>query len=180
MTSLFNIAEEIANPPIVEDSLKIDIYVLIAHLIAVIILLCVVMFFAWKPTKKYISERKKSIQEEIENIEKNKKIIDENLLKADDFKNKSIDEANKILELAEVNAYDLKEKIKKEATIDAKHIIEMAQSDLLKKEKELKENVDLEISNLAIEVAEALIKTKINKTSNQKLVDEIIKDIKKI
>ncbi|MGL4647533.1 MAG: F0F1 ATP synthase subunit B [Mycoplasmoidaceae bacterium] len=165
-------------PPIVEEALKIDIYVLIAHFIVLAILLIVIIWFAWKPTKKYLSERKKIIQEEIDNIEQSKKVAEENLLKSNELKNKSIDEANKILELAEVNAYNLKEKIKNEANLDANHIRDMAQSDLVKKEKELKENINIEVSNLAIEIAEALIKKKIDKETNQKLIDSLIDDLK--
>lgn len=165
---------------IVESALQIDVWVLIAHIIAITILLIVISVFAWKPTKKYIAERKKNMQEEIDKIAESKKLVESNIIESKELKMKSIDEASKIIELAEIDAYSVKEKIKNEAIIDVKHIKDMANEDIIKKEKELRSNIENEVSNLAIELAESLIKKNIDKKANQKLIDDLIKDIKKI
>ncbi|MGL5591592.1 MAG: F0F1 ATP synthase subunit B [Mycoplasmoidaceae bacterium] len=165
---------------LVDSALQIDVWVLIAHILAVTILLFVISFFAWKPTKKYIAERKKNMQEEINKIAESKKIAESNIVESKELKMKSIDEASKIIELAEIDAYSIKEKIKKEATIDANHIKDMANEDILKKEKELRTNIESEVSNLAIELAESLIKKNIDKKANQKLINSLLEDIKKL
>ena len=165
---------------LVESALQIDVWVLVAHIIAVTILLLVISFFAWKPTKKYINNRKKSMQEQISKIDESKKLAENNIIESKELKMKSIDEASKIIELAEIDAYSFKEKIKNEANVDAKHIKDMANEDIVKKEKELRENIENEVSNLAIELAESLIKKNIDKKANKKLIDSLIEDIKKI
>ena len=57
---------------LVESALQIDVWELVAPIIAVTILLLVLSFFAGQPTKKYSNDRKKSMQAEICKIDESK------------------------------------------------------------------------------------------------------------
>ena len=87
----------------------------------------------------------------ISKIDESKKLAEDNIIESKELKMKSIDEASNILELAEIDAYSFKEKIKNKPNVDAKHIKDMRNEVLVKKQQVLRDNIDNEVSNLAIE-----------------------------
>lgn len=156
-----------------------NIWVLISHIIAFVILLILVIFLAWKPTKKYIKKRSEEIQ-------KNYKLAEELRLefeqKVEVSNQKIIDSkitAANIIHLAEVEAKQKQKEIEIEAINKANNIEKEKKEQLLKQEQELKKNFNYEASKIAIETVEIFLSKKINDTNDLEFINNIVNDLEK-
>lgn len=154
-----------------------NLWVFIAHIIATVILLSLVIFLAWKPTKRFIESRKKEIQKDLTDAQSSKMEAEKNL---EISKQKLLDSkstAGQIIETAHIEALDLKNKIEKEA-LNKASLIEKQTEDLIRKQEiELSKKMNLEVSKLALDTAEIFLGKKIDKETNHEMVDEIIKEL---
>ncbi|MGL4768627.1 MAG: hypothetical protein ACRCW6_00110 [Mycoplasmoidaceae bacterium] len=166
---IFNASPEVAITP--------NVWIFIAHLVAFTIVILILIFFAWKPTKKFLKDKKKIINSDLFEAQEQK----ENALKLFDDANAKILESKeqvvKIRELSEKQAHDRWEATIKKAKIDSDAIRSKALRDVSKLEVEFNKQKRNEISKVALLAAEELMKSKIDNQENNRLVDEIIREI---
>ncbi len=124
-------------------------------------------------------KRKDVIQKEIEEAKLNRIESEKELNETREFVQRTNEEYNAMMKNAEQESEELKKQIVGSANDDAKMIIDRANQEATKKHKEMRLTMDKEISDAAIIVAEELLKTKIDKKANSKLIDSVIEDIKK-
>lgn len=155
-----------------------NIWVFLAHVLATIVLLVVVIWLAWKPTKKYLQKRKEVIQKEISEAEDKNKLATENFEKSKMEIMESKITANSIVEGATLEAQQLKIKMEKEAIKSSEQIKLEANVAIKKQEKDMQAKIRDEVSDLAFAAAESLISKEIDRESNQKIIDQIIKEFK--
>lgn len=161
------------------EALIPNIWVFLAHILASIILLIFIIYFAWKPTKDFMRRKKEAISKDIEEAKQNRMESEKELKETKEFVQKANEEYIAMKKNAEVESEEIKQQIVGSAQSDAQLIIERANEEITKKEKAMRLSIDQEISDAAIIVAEELIKTKIDKNTNSKLIDSLIEDIKK-
>lgn len=154
-----------------------NLWVFIAHIIATIILFSIVIFLAWKPTKRYLESRKKEIQKDVETAEQSRVDAEKNLEISKQKLMDSKETAGQIIETAHIEALDLKNKIEKEALDKAAFIEKQTKDSIKNQEKELSNRMNLEVSKMALETAEIFLGKKIDKESNSKMVDQIVKEL---
>lgn len=151
----------------------------VAHIIATIILLSFIIYFVWKPTKKYLERRKKTILKNVEEVEEKNKLANKNfeLSKSELLESKEV--ASQIVHKASLEAENIKTKIENNAIKKADFIQKEAFENIKKNEQEALLRVNKEASILALETAEILLSKKMNDEENQKMVDDIIKNLQK-
>lgn len=154
-----------------------NLWVFIAHIIATVLLLALIIFLAWKPTKRYLKSRKKEIQKDVEIAEQSRLDAEKNLEISKQKLLDSKETAGQIIENAHIEALDLKNKIEKEALDKASFIEKQTEDSIRKQEKELSNRMNLEVSKMALETAEIFLGKKIDKQSNSEMVDQIVKEL---
>lgn len=154
-------------------------WALIAHIIATIILFSFIIYFVWKPTKKYLEKRKKTILKNIEDAEEKNKLANENFELSKSELLESRDAASQIIQKASLEAESIKIKIESNAIKKANFIEKEALENVKKNEQEASLRVNKQASILALETAEILLSKKMNNEENQKIVDDIIKNLQK-
>lgn len=159
------------------DSLFPNVWTFITHIVAVIFLLLIIIFYAWKPTKKFLEKRKEFINKEIDQIKKKQEDANIALDEANKFKKKSIEELVELKKQTELEMMSFKKNVEKEAEESAKKIIDNANSYLLEQEQEMKKNYNNEIINLSLEITTSLLNKKVDKKINDELTDLIIKEL---
>jgi F-type H+-transporting ATPase subunit b len=159
--------------------MKIDWSILIIQIITFII----GMVLIWKIFVKYflkiLSERASSIKQTLSDIDKQK--IEVEKLKLEYQRN--LEEIDKKIQegvrIATKEGIEVKNEIILKAREEAKAILDRAYEKIeLEKEKMLKE-LRAEVANLAVSIAEKVIKESINKKTQEKLIDEILQEIGK-
>lgn len=154
-------------------------WILVAHIIATIILFSLIIYFAWKPTKKYLEKRKKTILKNVEEAEEKNKLANENFELSKNELLESKDAASKIIHNASLEAESIKMKIENNAIKKANFIEKEALENIRKSEQEASLRINKEASILALEAAEILLSKKIDNEENQKMVDDIINNLQK-
>lgn len=159
------------------DALAPNLWIFIAHIIAFTVVVIVLIWFAWKPTSKFMKKRKELINKELTdaNNDKNKAKL---LVKSANQKvTESTNQAMKIQELSEEQAHLHWETMIKKTKSDATLVMEKAQNDINKLEIEFEENMSEEIARVALIAAEELMKKNMDSKENKKIIDSIIKSI---
>ena len=156
------------------EALSPNLWILIANLIAFSIVIIILIIFAWKPTKKFMNDRKDLINKEIQTAKDNKKNAEDLFQPATNKVIESKENATKIEELSEEKAHQYWENMVSKAKAEANLIKKKSQIDIDKLEIEFEKNKNEEIVNVALIAAEELMKKKINNEENKKLVDSIL------
>lgn len=135
--------------------------------------------FAWKPITESLRIREESIQEALDSAVKAKKEMEQ--LQADN--KKLLEEArlerDKILKEAREIANSVKEEAKADASQQADKIIKDARIAINNEKQAALTEVKGEVAGMVIMVAEKLLKEKLsNKSEQEKLIEQYIKDVK--
>lgn len=153
--------------------------VLIASLVSLLILVVVISYFAYFPVKKFLAERKEYVSNNIEESEKMNTQAKETLEKAQtkvvNSKKEGKDIIQKYTEKANKEADVIVEKAKEKSN----KIVEQANVRVVEAEKKMRADLNEEISSIAIQATEKLLKENINNNTNKKLVDEFINELNK-
>lgn len=161
------------------NSIFPNIWALIAHIVATIILFSLILYFVWKPTKKYLEKRKKSILKDVEEAKEKNKLANENFELSKSELLESKEAASQIINKASLEAESIKMKIENNAIKKADFIEKEALENVKKSEQEASLRVNKQASILALEIAEILLSKKMDNDENKKIVDDIIKNLEK-
>jgi F-type H+-transporting ATPase subunit b len=151
----------------------------IASIIGLFILVMVVSYFAYFPVRDFVRARKKHIKDNIDKAEKASKDAQEVLAAANKKLSSSKVKGEEIIKDYTQKASQERNTIIKTAQEDAAKIIESANTRIKADEIEMKNKIKDEISEIAMQAAEKLIKENLSSDSNKKMIDEFIKEINK-
>ncbi|WP_036448594.1 F0F1 ATP synthase subunit B [Mycoplasmoides pirum] len=157
-----------------------NFWVFLANLIALVILLFVIIFFLWKPTKRSINARTQAIQNKIDEAKKAKEEAEIYLVQANEKRLKAIEESQTIINNSVNEAYRIKSEIEEKAKRDANIIIQNARIEFAKQENKLRSQLHSEIINVALSATEALAQKTITKADHEKFVEEFISELEDI
>lgn len=161
------------------NSLFPNPFVFVAHIIASIVLIVILLWLVYKPASKAIQKRKDYINQQIADADNTKKQADFALVKANKFREQAISEATIITSDAKNRANLIIQKAKENAKEEAKQIKQQVKAQLVKQEKKLRKDIHNKIVETAFVVAEEIIKKNISSTEKQKYVDDILDNIAK-
>ena len=151
----------------------------VAQLGALVVLIIVVIIFAYKPVKKIVKKRQDYIEDNIKEAEKSKAVWQENELKSKETVLASNRTAADIVAEAKANAEAEKAKILEEAALDVQKMKQDAENDIARMELEAQEQIRKEIVNVALDASKELLGREVNSEDNNRLLEEFIEDIKK-
>lgn len=144
-----------------------------------IILLFVLKKVAWGPILNSLNERENFIKDSLDKAEQAKveaeKLLEENkanLAKAEE-------EAQKVIQQGREYAENLKAQMLEESNSEAKKMIADAVSEIERKNNEAFNNLKNQVADIAVNAAEKIIRTSLDKEKQAKLVDEYLKDLNK-
>ena len=151
---------------------------LIVQLLSTIILVFFVVKFFWKPIKKNIDIRREYIKNNVDQASKLKEEAEINLTTSKTKIKEATVQARRIKEEAEAEALLVRQKIIKDAELEAQRKIQLAEEQIVKEREEAEQEIREEIVSVAIEAASKIIQREINKDDNERLVKEFLDENK--
>jgi len=158
--------------------MEVDFGVLIGQIINFAILFFVLSYFVHKPFLNLLKKRREVIEEGVRKAEEaDKKLLDIEKMK-DAAAKQSDSERKDILVRSESEAKNRAEVIIKSAETDRLAILEKAQKDSEALKEKSKEKTKDEIVNNAFDLAEKILKEKIDVEKNKKITAEFLSKVK--
>lgn len=158
--------------------MEVDFGVLIGQIINFAILFFVLSYFVHKPFLNLLKKRREVIEEGVRKAEEaDKKLLDIEKMK-DAVAKQSDSERKDILVRSESEAKNRAEVIIKSAETDRLAILEKAQKDSEALKEKSKEKTKEEIVNNAFDLAEKILKEKIDVEKNKKITAEFLSKVK--
>lgn len=169
----------LANTPNISQDLFPNLYTFIAHLIATAIILFFLVFFVWKPFKKFLNNRSKYIADNIATAENNRKVSEENRQVAASKLVEAKVSAAEIVERSRGQAKLASEDLVNEAKKTSQAILTEARLEVIKNQIKSEENIKKEILNSAVLITEKVLNQKLDEEENKKLVEQFISELEK-
>ncbi len=148
-------------------------------IVTFIVLLIVLKKVAWKPILTALDQREKAIRDSLEKAEKAQeeaqKVLEENKANI----SKAEEESKKIIDQSRAYAEKLKEQMLKDSKEQADKIISDASAEIDRKKEAAFEELKAMVAEISINAAEKILRAKLDKESNKKLVDQYISEINK-
>lgn len=144
-----------------------------------VILLLLLKKIAWGPILNSLSERENFIKDSVERAETAKKEAEELLEQNKANLAKAEEEAQKIIAQGREYAENLKSQILEESKVEAKKMIDDAAVEIQRKNAEAFNNLKGEIAGIAVEAAEKIIRSNLDKEKQEKIVNDFIDDLSK-
>ena len=163
----------------IESKLIPNIWAFLVQLIALIVLLLIVYFLAYKPVKKVIEKRKEMLHSEVVTTKENRKKSEANLLESEKRLANTKKEANKIIEKANAEASRSSQEIIDLAHKEIVDMREKAHKEISNAKNEAMKELHDEIVDVAIDASSKVLSREVTKKDNSKIVDDFIKDLDK-
>ena len=169
--------------PITKDdvinNLLPNLWVFLTHIFAAIVLLIVCIYLVWNPTKTSLAKRQAYIQNEINQAEEIKNKALKQLAIAEQSKIEAFENAKKIIEDANKQAYHNKAEIEQQAINNSQRIMQQAENDAKKIKTSIEQTMNQQIIDLAFEASSALLKSKVSKKDSRSFVQDFIAELEK-
>ncbi|CAI2646551.1 F0F1 ATP synthase subunit B [Apilactobacillus apinorum] len=144
-----------------------------------IILMLLIMHFAWKPLSEMMEKRANKIAEDINSAEKSRKEAEDLAKQREDALSKSREDANGIINNAKQSAQVQGEQIISSARNDAQSIKASAQKDIEQERQDALANTKNDVANLSIEIASKIIQKELKADDQKALIDSYIEGLGK-
>lgn len=136
------------------------------------------MKLVWPPIIKALDERKKTIADGLAAADRGKLELEAARKKIILLLNDARGEASIIIEKANERAHRIEEDAVLEARNLAERVKRKAEADMHKQFLELRNELSQEVAHIAMKGAEQLIEQNIDKKSNQKLLDDLTREMR--
>ena len=150
----------------------------VTQLAALVVLITVVMIFAYKPVRKIIQKRQDYIEENIKEAEKSKATWQENELKSKETVLASERTAADIVAEAKADAQKERQLILDNTQQEVIRMKKDAENDIARMEVESQEQIRKEIVNVALDASKELLGREVSSKDNDRLLKEFIEEIK--
>jgi F-type H+-transporting ATPase subunit b len=156
------------------SALGINIYALIAQLVAFIILLLVLQRFAFPVLTKTLDERQARIREGVENAERASQALKDAEKRVEALMNEARLESQKVIATATHAAERLKADIEQQAQQRGREIEQQASKRIEQQINQAKAELRAHVADLSIAAAERVIGQSLDSATNRRLVDEFV------
>jgi len=157
------------------DSLMPNLWIIVVHVLASVLLFIVSIWMVWKPTSKAIKNKHDYISKDLYEAEKAKKEAFERLIEAEEKRKEAYMKAEEIIDNATSESYLQYDEIINIANKAADKIKRGAEKEI----KQLKESVvvdnDKKIAEDALAIAKLILKREITAEDNEKIIDSYLK-----
>ena len=161
----------------VVNSLFPNLWVFITHIIAAVVLIVIMTWLVWKPTKQSLQKRHDYIAKQIADAQRSKETATMELNEANQLKVSALSQAMTITTQAKAEAFKIIEDAKLDAKKTAAKILKDAKADVENEKQAAKANVHDDIINIAFDVAESVLNKEVSKQDKDKYIDELLSSI---
>ncbi len=161
------------------NSMLPNLWVFLSHLFATIVLLILCVWLVWKPSKEALRKRNEYIQNQIKEAEDARKEALKKLAEAEKEKINAHVQAQDILNVANNQAYQIKDQIVAEAKNNAKKITDDAINEGIKIQNDISSKMNKQILDIAFDATASLLKKKVTRKDSDAFVNDFIKQVKK-
>ena len=144
---------------------------------ALVIMVLVVFFVAYKPVKKMLAKRADYVESNIRDSETAKAEAENNVQMTQEALIASKKEAAEIIANAKVVAENNQKQMIEETQLEVNKMKKLAEEDIERSKEEAKEEVRKEIISVALTASEEVLKREVNEKDNARIVEDFIKDI---
>lgn len=163
----------------VVNNLFPNLWVFLTHIIAAVILVVLMTWLVWKPTKNSLQKRHDYIAKQISEAQQAKETATIELNEANQLKVNALSQAMTITTQAKAEAFGIIEKARLEAKQTANKIVNDAKADVEKEKRDARANVQDNIINIAFNVAESVLNKEVEKQDKDKYIDDLLESIEK-
>jgi len=146
---------------------------------ALLVLILVVIVFAYKPVKKILKKRQDYVENNIKEAEQSKAKWQENELKSETTVLESQRTAADIVSEAKLDAEKEKNLILEQTAQEVERMKLEAENDIARSRKEAEEEIRKEMVSIALSAAEELLGREVDSSDNSRLVEDFIDQVKK-
>ena len=168
-----------SDSPNIAQDLFPNLYTFIAHLIAMLIILFFLIFYAWKPLKSFLKKRNSYITENINVSERERKISEDNKRKSTEALVQAKVEAVKIVEESKLNAQSTSDELVNNAKKKAQIELDTARNEIIKNRLKNESMIKKQIVDVSILLSEKLLKRELSEKDNQVLINNFIDELEK-
>ncbi len=154
-----------------------NLWVFLTHIIAAVILVVVMTWLVWKPTKNSLQKRHDYIAKEIADAQIAKEAATMELNEANQLKVDAMSQAMTITTEAKAEAFTIIENARLEAKQTANKIVTDAKEDVEQQKRDAKANAQDNIINIAFNVAENVLNKQVSQQDKDKYIDDLLKTI---
>lgn len=169
------LSEEIAN---IKNKLIPSWVSLVVQFSALVILIMIVIFCAYKPVKKMLKKRQDYIEGNIRDSEQSKVIAAQREQQSSEMILASKKQAAQIVEEAQTVALKEKESILEETRIEIAKMKSDAQMDIERSKQEALEEIHDEMVDVALAASSEILKREVSEKDNARLAEEFIENLK--
>ena len=155
-------------------ALGINIYALVAQLVAFLILLAVLQRFAFPVLTKTLDERQNRIREGMQNAESARQQLKEAEARVAELLDQARADSQKVIATATQAAERLKADIEQQAQQRGREIEQQAMKRIEQQIAQAKAELRAHVADLSIAAAERVIGQSLDTTTNRRLVDEFV------
>jgi F-type H+-transporting ATPase subunit b len=155
----------------------VDVWTMIFTWGNLIILLCLMKKFLFKPVKNIIEKREREIAQMYENAEKAASEASEMKLSYEKSLAQAKNEAGEIVKNATITAHKTEEQIISDAQARADAMISKAQAQIEADRIKTIETVKSDISGMAVDIASKVIEKDIDEKDHRRLIDKFISEL---
>ena len=182
LLSAFNVLSDDISLPNQDDiihKLIPNVWAFLVQLLALIVMILVVIKFAYKPVKNYLKKREDFLENEMKSTKENNLLAKKNLEDSERNLRSSRLEATEILDKAKVDAQKIHDEMILNAEEEVARRKKKAEEEVLLEKKEAREEMKGEVVDVALEASKALLGREVRKQDNEKFLNEFIDGLNK-
>ncbi len=150
---------------------------LFGQMITFILFIWFTMKFVWPPLMRVMEERRKKIADGLAAAEQGQRDLELAQIKVKEQLTEVKTEAAHIIEQANKRAGHIIEEAKGQARVEGERLLQLTQGEIEQAYHSAKESLMQQVSTLAIAGAEKILQRKVDKKTNDRLVDQLVDEI---
>jgi F-type H+-transporting ATPase subunit b len=150
---------------------------LLGQMITFMILVYVTMKYIWPPVMKALDDRRKRIADGLEAAERGHRDLELARHRATEILREVKSEANKVVDQAAERAARVVEEAKERAKEESQRVITLARAQIDQEFQVAKQQLLKQVSSLAVLSAEKILEKKIDLSTHNRLLDQLIDEI---
>ena len=145
------------------------------QLLAPLLIFLMFKHFLWKPVKEILARRASAMADELDQARQTRSDAEVYLEQAKQEVENARDAGRQIVSDARAEADELRDETLREANVKARRRLEAAELEIAQKEREMRNELQDEVADLAILAAEKLLREKVDEEHDRKFVDDFLK-----
>ena len=158
------------------SGLGIDFQEIILHIINVVVLFIVLRIFLYKPVSRFMKRRSDGIAQQIDDAAKKQAEAEQLRARYDEMIKNAQGLAGELIAKSKETADEQARQIIEEAEKNAGLILEKSKSDIAYLQAQAKENMRDEITQMAIDIAERVLRREITAEDNMETINRFFEE----